>query len=363
MKNTFGNNITLTLFGESHGPAIGVVIDGLAPGIAIDNDAIAHQLWLRRPVGDISTGRQEKDEFVIESGAFEGHTTGTPLTILIPNKDTRSTDYSSSYGLARPGHADYPAFVKYHGNEDYRGGGHFSGRITAALCAAGGILIPTLKRKGITIGTHIKTCAEISDRDFLDIENDIATLYQSNFPVLDPEASEKIQSKIKAARMDNDSVGGTLQTCINGIPAGIGEPWFDSVEGMLSHAMFSIPAVKGVSFGAGFDIAKMKGSEANDQYRVSGSNIVAKTNNNGGICGGITNGMPIIMECAIKPTPSISKKQDTIDFTKNKDAVLEIKGRHDPCIVHRARAVVDSLSAFVICDLLSGRFGEDFLAK
>ena len=361
MKNTFGNNITITLFGESHGPSIGVVIDGVAPGIRIDEDEIRLKLSQRRPEGAISTGRQEKDNFSIESGVLNGYTTGTPIAIIIPNENTRSSDYI--YGPARPGHADYSAFAKYHGFEDYRGGGHFSGRITAALCAAGGIFTSALKEKGIAIGTHIKSCAGISDREFGDIQSDTELLSKSKFPVLDPKAAENMQSEILKAKLDGDSVGGILQTCISGIPAGLGEPWFDSVESMLSHAMFSIPAVKGVSFGAGFRIAEMRGSEANDRYITDGIRISAKSNNNGGICGGITNGMPIIMECAVKPTPSIAKKQDTVDFIKNENTVLEIKGRHDPCIVHRARAVVDSLCAFVICDMLTGRFGEDFLAS
>ena len=363
MKNTFGNYITLTIFGESHGKAIGCVIDGIASGIEVDENEIARMLTLRRPSGAISTSRAEADKFEILSGVFNGYTTGTPICIMIPNEDKRSEDYNQVARLARPSHADYAAHIRYDGYEDYRGGGHFSGRITAALVAAGGILMPALNKKGIKIGTHIKAIADISDRAFDDIEKDITELSNSDFAVLDASAAEKMKSKILKAKNDGDSVGGILETAIVGIDAGVGEPWFDTLEGMLSHAVFSVPAVKGIEFGAGFELAKMRGSESNDEMRVIDGKVIALTNNQGGINGGISNGMPIIFRTAIKPTPTISKEQNTIDYVNLTDAVLEAKGRHDPCIVHRARIVIDSIAALVVADSLAGKYGVDWLAK
>ena len=258
MKNTFGNNITLTIFGESHGKAIGCVIDGIASGIEVDENEIARMLTLRRPSGAISTSRAEADRFEILSGVFNGYTTGTPICIMILNEDKHSQDYSQIGRVARPSHADYAAHIRYNGYEDYRGGGHFSGRITAALVAAGGILMPALNKKGIKIGTHIKAIADISDRAFDDIEKDITEISNSDFAVLDESVAEKMKSKILEAKNDGDSVGGILETAIVGIDAGVGEPWFDTLEGMLSHAVFSVPAVKGIEFGSGFELAKMR---------------------------------------------------------------------------------------------------------
>lgn len=364
MKNTFGNNISLTLFGESHGEAIGAVLDGLAPGIPVDRDEIARYLTLRRPAGKISTSRSEADEFSIVSGVFEGYTTGTPICIIIPNTDTRSRDYSKTADLARPGHADYTAECKYHGYQDYRGGGHFSGRITAPLVAAGAILISALRAKGIKIGTHIASLAGIRDRRFDEsrAEEEIDALNSSPFALLDPSVEEKMVAEILSAKAELDSVGGVLETMVTGMPAGVGEPWFDSVEGMLSHALFSIPAVKGVEFGGGFALSEMRGSEVNDALRISGDRIITETNNNGGINGGITNGMPISFKVAIKPTPSIARAQNTVNMAKNENAVLELIGRHDPTIVHRARVVVDCVTALVLSDMLAGRYGTDWLS-
>ena len=363
MKNTFGNNVSVTLFGESHGEAIGAVIDGLAAGIKVDTDFIASQLDLRRPVGSISTPRAEKDNFKILSGVFEGKTTGTPICIVIPNENTHSSDYDETRFKMRPSHADFTANVKYHGFEDYRGGGHFSGRVTAALVAVGAIAISILKSKGITIGTHISQIGDIYDRKFENIQADINALNDMQFAVLDSQKGEEMQNKIKKVKAEGDSVGGVLETAVCGMPAGVGEPWFDSVESMLSHALFAIPAVKGVEFGAGFDIAQMTGSKANDPFEIVDGKIVTKSNNNGGINGGITNGMPIIFRTAIKPTPTISKEQETVDIRDNSNTVLAAKGRHDPCIVHRARVVVDSVAAITLCDLLSAKFGSDWMAK
>lgn len=363
MKNTIGNNVTITVFGESHGDSIGAVLDGIAPGILVDEDFIASQLDLRRPVGAISTPRVEKDNFKIISGVFEGKTTGTPICIIIPNENTNSKDYNKNRFIARPGHADFTAYAKYHGFEDYRGGGHFSGRITAGIVAAGAIAISLLRNKGIYIGTHISRCGSIDDAKFTDFKSDINALNNKSFAVLDDDKASIMQEKIMEAKSSGNSIGGILETAVIGLDAGIGEPWFDSVESMLSHALFSIPAIKGVEFGLGFGFADSNGYDANDVFDFENGKIVTKTNNNGGINGGITNGMPIIIRCAVKPTPTISKSQETVDFIKSKKTEISSGGRHDPCIVHRARVVVDSMVAIMLCDMLSGRYGTDWLAK
>ena len=363
MKNTFGQHLAVTLFGESHGPAIGAVVDGLCPGLPIDEENIRRMLLLRQPGGAISTARKEKDLFEIVSGAVNGVATGTPLTILIRNGDTKSGDYSQLQVLMRPGHADYPAQCKYHGYQDTRGGGHFSGRITAALVAAGAICHSALQAKGICIGTHISRCAGIPDRGFHDIAEDIEYLSGALFPVLDSAAGEKMQEAILQAKAEGDSVGGVLETAVVGLPAGVGEPWFDTFEGLLSHILFSVPAVKGVEFGDGFALADMRGSQANDPLRYENGTVVAKTNHGGGIGGGITSGMPVVFRCAVKPTPSIAQKQETVNIVNQENAELEIKGRHDPAIVHRARIVIDAVTAIAVYDMLAGRYGTDYFLK
>ena len=358
MKNTFGQSVAVTLFGESHGEYIGAVLDGLAPGLAVDEAFIRHQLSLRRPQGKISTARVEADEFQIVSGVFNGKTTGTPLCILIPNANTRSGDYTPN--IPRPGHADYAAECKYHGYQDPRGGGHFSGRITAALVAAGAIAISALRQNGILIGTHISRISDICDRSFQSYEYDIETLADLSFPVLDSAKADLMRACIEDAASEGDSVGGILETAVIGLPAGIGEPWFDTVEGMLSHALFSIPAIKGVEFGTGFGMADLRGSQANDAFRMQNGRVITTTNHNGGINGGITNGMPVVFRCAVKPTPSIFQEQQSVDLAKGQNITLNLAGRHDPAIIHRARVVVDSVAALVLCDLLALRFGTDF---
>lgn len=367
MKNSIGTSVIVTLFGESHGPAIGAVIDGLAPGIRIDTEYIESQLDLRRPYGKISTARQEADPFSIISGVYNGLTTGTPICIVIPNTSQKSSDYTASRGPVRPGHADYTAYTKYHGFEDFRGGGHFSGRITAALTAAGAIALSALANKGIRIGTHIARLGGISDRDFgqkeAELNDDIAELAGKRFAVLDDHAAAAMQKAIEEAARDGDSIGGVLETAVTGMPAGIGEPWFDTLEGMLSHGIFSIPGIKGVQFGGGFDLADARGSDYNDPFYMEEGKVKTRTNNNGGINGGISNGMPILFRSAVKPTPSIFKEQETVDITNGEDTVLDLKGRHDPAIIHRARVVVDSVTAIVLCDILAQRYGTDWLAE
>lgn len=362
MKNTFGNSITLTLFGESHGEAIGAVLDGLAPGIEIDNEYISNKLALRRPCGKISTSRVEKDEFNIVSGVFNGKTTGAPLCVLIPNTNTRSGDYANLIDQPRPSHADFTANCKYNGFQDYRGGGHFSGRVTVAIVCACAIIQQALEKKGIFIGSHIAYTNSIKDRNITSID-DVKHLNNAQFPVLDERVAVKMQNMIEEVAQEGDSVGGILETAVFGIPTGVGEPWFDSLEGVLSHAIFSVPAVKGVEFGAGFDLADMKGSEANDTFAFNGEKVVTERNNNGGINGGISNGMPIIIKTAIKPTPSIYKEQNTLRLSTKEKELLQIKGRHDPAIIHRARVVVDAVTALTIADMLAVKFGTDYLAK
>ncbi len=363
MKNVFGNAVTLTLFGESHGPAVGAVLDGLAAGVEVDEDFIRHQLSLRRPADALSTPRREQDDFEIKSGVFRGKTTGTPICIIIPNADTRSEDYGEIALKCRPGHADYTGFVKFGGFNDPRGGGHFSGRITAALVAAGAILLSALRERGITVATHIASIGNVCDRDFCDFAADAQALADKTFAALDSTAEENMKNAILAAKAEGDSIGGTLETVVLGMPAGVGEPWFDTVEGTLAHALFSIPAVKGVEFGAGFALAKMRGSEANDPFVIENGEIKTARNNAGGILGGITNGMPIVFKTAIKPTPTISREQKTVDINKKEETTLSAAGRHDPCIVHRARVVADSVTALVLCDLLTQKYGTDGFLK
>ena len=363
MKNTFGTNIALTIFGESHGESVGAVLDGLPAGLPADEERIRTFLTLRRPAGEISTARRERDDFRIESGVLDGHTTGTPILIRIPNEDVRSADYAAMRTVARPGHADLTAQYKYGGFQDARGGGHFSGRVTAGLVAAGAVLTDALLRKNIRIGTHIAQIGDVCDRSFGDTEKDIETLCGRSFAVLEEAAGERMKAAILAAGSEGDSVGGILETAVTGLPGGVGEPWFDSVESMLSHALFSIPAVKGVAFGAGFDLTGMRGSCANDPFALRDGRIVTLSNHNGGVNGGITNGMPLVFRTVVKPTPTIGKQQDTVDFKEMKETTLAAKGRHDPCIVHRARIVQDSVTALALCDLLAARYGTEWLAK
>ena len=361
MKNVFGNSITVTLFGESHGEYIGAVLDGLAPGIKIDGEYISKKLALRRPTGKISTARVEKDEYRIVSGVYNGFTTGTPLTVLIENTNKKSSDYGDAPDIPRPSHADFTAREKYHGFEDHRGGGHFSGRITAALVAAGAIIQSALENKGIKIGSHITELHGAFDRPFEDFYADIDIVNEKLFPVLTDSAEENMKKEIEKAASLGDSVGGILESAIIGLPAGVGEPWFDSMESMLSHGLFSIPAVKGVEFGLGFAFADVYGSEGNDAFSVNDGKVVTETNNNGGINGGITNGMPIVFRTVIKPTPTIFKEQNSISLSKMENTILKSTGRHDPAIIHRARAVVDAVAAIVVADLLTVRYGTDYL--
>ncbi len=361
MKNTFGESIALTVFGESHGAGVGVVLDGICPGIAVDEEKIRLALSKRAPALSTDTARREKDDFKILSGVFNGKTTGTPLTIFIPNEDQNSGAYS--YGVARPSHADYTAYCKYHGYEDYRGGGHFSGRVTAGIVAVGAVLKEALSMLGIKIGTHVLECANVRDKGFNNTENDILSLETAIFPTLDEEKGKEMIRAIESAKADFDSVGGIVETAVVGIPAGVGEPTFDSIEGVLSHAIFAIGGIKGIEFGRGFETSVLRGSEANDEFIIADGKVRTDGNNNGGINGGITNGEPIVFRCAVKPTPSIGKKQRTVNFENLTETEIEIKGRHDPAIVRRICPVVDAMTSLVVCDMLALRYGTDVFKK
>ena len=363
MKNSIGTSIIFTLFGESHGEAIGFVLDGIAPGIEIDNDFISQQLLKRSAKKNLSTDRLETDEYIFLSGVFNNKTTGTAIACMIKNKNVNDADYEKTYGSARPSHADYTQHVKYNGFEDYRGGGHFSGRLTAPIVVAGSICQMALKKKNISIATHIKSLQDIKDRSFDNYDNDIKVLSNKEIEVLDDNVLSQMKTKIEQAKKDGDSIGGIAETVILNMPIGVGEPWFDNIESMISHAIFSIPAVKGIEFGAGFRFNDMFGSTANDKMRYENGKVITTTNHNGGINGGISNGMPILFDTVFKPTPSIFKEQESIDFIKKENVNFTIKGRHDPCIILRATVVVSSMTAIVLADLLSQKYGTDFCHK
>ncbi|MGN1051281.1 MAG: chorismate synthase [Acutalibacteraceae bacterium] len=352
MSSTLGDKIKISVFGESHGKAIGVVIDGLPSGKKIDMEKVYCEMKRRAPGNDkTSTPRKEADSPVILSGILNGTTTGAPLAIIIRNTNTKSGDYQNILSVPRPGHSDYPAFVKYNGYNDISGGGHFSGRLTAPITFAGAICKQFLEDKGIFITSHIKSIGNIEDMPFnpVNIEKDI----DLGFPLLDKSKEEPMRKAIADTAFERDSLGGTVECAVEGMPAGFGGPLFGGIEGKLSYALFGIPAVKGVEFGKGFELSKMKGSESNDSYYFDGESIKTHSNNCGGISGGISNGMPIVFTVALKPTPSIAKEQQSVDLVKKVDTTLSVKGRHDPCIVLRACPVVEAVTAITILDLLS----------
>lgn len=359
MSAMWGNNIKISIFGESHGNAIGINIDGLPSGFEIDIEKVKFEMARRAPgKSNLSTARNEEDLPEILSGYFEGKTTGTPLCAIIRNKDTRSKDYSKLKDFMRPSHADYSGNIKYLGFNDYRGGGHFSGRITAPLVFAGAICKQILESRAIVIGSHISSIKDIEDKrfDYTNILKDnLSSLKNKELPLLNEELEEKIRHIITQAKYEGDSVGGTIECAVAGIEAGIGNPFFDSVESTLSHLIFSVPAVKGIEFGEGFNITKLYGSEAKDEYYYEDGIVKTKSNNNGGILGGITNGMPIVFKVAIKPTASILKEQDTIDIKNKTNVKFRVEGRHDPCIVQRAVPVIEAVTAIGILDLIMGR--------
>ena len=354
--NTFGRTAALTIFGESHGVSIGAVLDGLPSGEAIDWDAVRAEMARRAPGRNaMSTARAETDAFEVQSGFFNGYTTGTPLCAVIRNGDQRSKDYDQLRRLMRPGHADYSGKIRYGGYNDYRGGGHFSGRLTAPLVFAGAVASQILGRHGIAVGAHILQIEAVSDASFQPLGEEaslFAALKSETLPVLDKTKKAAMEQAILAAKGELDSVGGIIECMITGLPPGLGDPFFESVESALSHMMFSVPAVKGIEFGDGFALASMRGSRANDAlYYDAGGTVRTKTNHNGGINGGITNGMPVIFRVVIKPTASISQKQETIDTDRKENCTVEIKGRHDPCIVQRAVPVIEGAAAWAVLDV------------
>lgn len=357
MSSIWGNSVKISLFGESHGPLIGCVLDGLPSGIKLDLDFIKREVDRRSAKSyKLATPRKEDDEFEIVSGYFNGYTTGTPLAILIKNKNTKSSDYNQ-YNL-RPGHADYTAFLRYNGFQDYRGGGHFSARITASLVAAGAICKQVLKHinKKINIGSRIASIKDIKDLDITDwrdyIDLDLST---KKYPLIDDSKAVEIESEIRKYQLQKDSIGGVVEAWITGLPGGLGDPFFNSIESQLSSILFSIPAVKGIEFGLGFEMTRQTGSFVNDSFIIKDGEIYTDTNNNGGINGGISNGMPIIFRLAFKPTPSIAQKQTTVKFDDLETIDYEIKGRHDPCVVLRAPVIVESVTAIAILNIILGR--------
>ncbi len=356
MSSTYGEKIKISVFGESHGGGIGVVIDGLPAGEAIDFDAVLAQMARRAPGRDkTATPRKESDLPRVLSGMLGDVLTGAPLCAVIENTNTRSQDYGDLLAKPRPGHSDYTAYIKYHGANDIRGGGHFSGRITAPLVFAGAVCRQLLERRGIQIAAHIQSVGSIHDKPFDPVAVPsalIKRLSASSFALIDESAEEAVRAEIEAARLAQDSVGGTIECAVTGLPAGVGEPMFDGLEGAIAKAVFGVPAVKGIEFGAGFALAAMRGSRANDAFCYQNGHVVTETNHCGGILGGIANGMPLIFRCAVKPTPSIAQPQKTVDLQTGENTVLTIHGRHDPCIVPRAVPVIEAVTALAIINVL-----------
>lgn len=356
MSSTYGDKIKISVFGESHGNGIGVVVDGLPAGVKIDMDSVLVQMSRRAPGKDkTATPRKESDLPKVLSGMLGDTLTGAPLCAVIENTNTRSGDYGNLLSCPRPGHSDYTAFVKYNGANDIRGGGHFSGRITAPIVFAGSICRQILAQKGIKIAAHINSIGNVSDETFNPVSIDdalIDRLNASSFALIDNSVEEKMRNEVEDARMSLDSIGGTIECAVTGIEAGIGEPMFDGVEGVIAKAVFGVPAIKGVEFGKGFELSRMRGSQSNDSFRYVDGKVVTETNNCGGILGGITNGMPIIFRAAVKPTPSIAQKQKTVDLQKKENSELEVHGRHDPCIVPRAVPVIEAVTAIAIANLM-----------
>ena len=357
MSSVIGERLNVSDFGESHGRAIGCVIDGLESGIKLDMDAIRLDMARRAPGKDkTATPRLEKDDFIILSGVLDGVTTGAPLAMIIENKNVKSGDYDNMLKVPRPSHSDYPAYVKYGGHNDISGGGHFSGRLTAPIVFAGALAKQALKEKGIAVGAHIKSIGSVSDESFeLNgiTERELISLSSKSFSLIDEKKEEEMRAEIERYRKEQNSIGGIIECAAVGVPAGVGGNMFDTVEGTLSKILFGIPAVKGVEFGLGFDFAKANAAEVNDEYEINDGEIALKSNNNGGVLGGITTGAPIVLRVAIKPTPSISREQSSVNLETMQNEKLVISGRHDPCIVPRAVSVIEAAVAIGLLDLLS----------
>lgn len=355
MSSEFGNVLRVSVFGQSHGEAVGVLMDGLPAGETVDLAELQTFLKRRRAKPDgLSTARTESDTPRFLSGLQDGRTCGFPLCAVLENRNQRPRDYAALDDMPRPGHADYTAFVKWRGLADMRGGGHFSGRLTAPLCVAGGIAKQILARRGVYVGAHLRRVGGVSDAPFpvLPTPELLARVAAKPFPVLDDDAGEQMQQAILKARTELDSVGGVVECAAVGFPAGMGGAMFGGLESRLAFALFGIPAVKGVEFGEGFHAAELRGSENNDPFTVCNGTVVTETNHSGGILGGISDGMPLVLRAAFKPTPSVGKQQNTVNLSTMKPAVLTVSGRHDPCVAHRAVPVVEAVTACVLLDAL-----------
>lgn len=357
MSSFFGQQLHLSLFGQSHGEAIGVTMDGFPAGMAIDMARLAAEMKRRAPgQSRLTTPRKEDDLPEILSGVLDGRTTGQPICAMIRNTNTRSKDYGDGVDLLRPGHADYTGHVRYFGFEDWRGGGHFSGRLTAPIVFAGALCSQWLERQGVSIVSHIQQLGDVRDASLMDQPDvDASALKAMHLPVLTPGLDRAMEAEAEAALAAQDSIGGVIECRIDGLPAGLGAPFFDSVESVLSHLMFSVPAVKGVEFGEGFGFAALRGSQSNDPFRMQEGRIVTASNHSGGVQGGITNGMPVIFRCAVRATPSIGQTQQTVSLKTGENAEISIHGRHDPCILPRAVPVIEAMAAIGIMDLWKER--------
>lgn len=358
MSSIYGEHLKLSIFGQSHAQAIGMTLDGIPAGLPVDMERLSRFLARRAPGNaPYATARKEEDRPEFLCGILDGHTCGAPITAVIANTNTRSGDYDNLRDCPRPGHADYTAQIKYGGFQDAAGGGHFSGRLTAPMCVAGGLCLQWLETRGIRVGAHIASIAGIRDRAFDPADPRLEEI-QAPFPVLDGDAGERMRQAIQEARAAGDSVGGVIECAVTGLPAGLGEPMFGGVEGRIAGIVYGIPAVKGVEFGAGFAAAGMRGSENNDPFVTDGDTVRTLTNHCGGILGGITNGMPLIFRAAVKPTPSIAMAQKSVSLSRKENRELTVKGRHDPCIVPRAVPVAEAAAAIAIMDLLLERQEE-----
>ena len=354
MSSTYGENLHLTIFGQSHSPAIGMTLEGIPAGEQIDFEALQRFMERRAPGRNAySTARKEADAPEFLSGLRGDTTCGVPLTAIIRNGDTRSKDYAPFSAVPRPGHADYTANVKYFGHQDYAGGGHFSGRLTAPLCIAGGVCLQILQRHGIEVISRIKAIGDVEDPSPL-----TASTAEKAFPTVDEAAGEAMQAAIAQAKAQGDSLGGVIECAVLGLPAGLGDPMFGGMENRIAGIVFGIPAVKGIEFGAGFEAARLRGSQNNDSYTVKDGRIETRSNHCGGILGGITNGMPLVFRAAIKPTPSIAMEQDSVNLETLEEEKLRVGGRHDPCIVPRAVPVIEAAAAIAVYDALLGRKKE-----
>ena len=352
MSSTYGESLKLSIFGQSHGSAIGMTLDGIPAGLKVDFQKLQQFLNRRAPgQNDFSTPRKEEDAPEFLAGILDGCTCGAPIAAVIHNRNTRSKDYDNLKDCPRPGHADLTAQIKYGGFQDCAGGGHFSGRLTAPLCVAGGLCKQWLEDMGIRIGAHLSVCAGVADDPvFLDWADPKLEQIGTDFPVLNPEAGEKMRAEIAKAKAEGDSVGGLIECIVTGLPAGLGEPMFGGMESRIAQIVYGIPAVKGLEFGSGFTGSYLRGSQNNDSYYIADGEVRTKRNYAGGILGGITNGMPLVFQVAIKPTPSISKPQESISLSRMEAQTLEIKGRHDPCIAPRAVPVIEAAAAIAIYD-------------